>query len=152
MSDRVEVGDHLLLDNQLCFALYDASRKVTSLYRQHLKSLGLTYPQYLVLMVLWEHGCLTVKELGNRLSLDSGTLTPMLKRLEAGGYLNRNRSKKDERELEVKLTQKGKDVSTEADCIPGKLVCSFGLEEDKIFELRDSLKEFINSINQGESK
>ena len=146
MSDRVEVGEHLLLENQLCFALYDASRKVTQLYRNHLKEIGITYPQYLVIMVLWEKSYVTVKELGARLNLDSGTLTPLLKRLEKGNFITRSRSEKDERELVVALTDKGKSVSIDADCIPEKLLCSFGLPTEEVFRLRDLLKEFSKSI------
>jgi len=152
MSGKVKVGDHLLLENQLCFALYDASRKVTQLYRTHLKKLGLTYPQYLVIMVLWQEEQVTVKELGARLNLDSGTLTPLLKRLEKGGFLTRCRSKKDERELVVQLTDQGKNVSVDADCIPEKLLCSFGLPTEKVFALRDALKEFCTSIDCAKEK
>lgn len=148
MSSKVEVGEHLLLENQLCFALYDASRRVTQLYREHLKGLGITYPQYLVIMVLWEEGCVSVKELGARLNLDSGTLTPLLKRLEKGGFLTRTRSKKDERELVVELTKKGRMISVDADCIPNKLLKKFGLPKEKIFELREFLKEFSKSIEE----
>jgi len=148
MSDKVIVGEHLKLENQLCFALYDASRKVTQLYRSHLKEMNLTYPQYLVIMVLWERGRLTVKELGDRLNLDSGTLTPLLKRLEKGDFLTRTRSKKDERELIVSLTEKGKSISNNADCIPEKLLCSFGLPTEKVFQLRDDLQEFCTSVEK----
>lgn len=102
-------GDAALrLDNQLCFALYSASLAMTKAYKPLLDALGLTYPQYLVMLVLWEHGMLSVSELGERLFLDSGTLTPLLKRMEAGGWLARVRSLEDERRVMVSLTPAGR--------------------------------------------
>lgn len=147
MADKVEVGDHLLLDNQLCFALYDASRKMTHLYRPLLKELNLTYPQYLVLMVLWEHGKLTVNELGARLNLDSGTLTPLLKRMESNDFVIRRRADDDERKVFIALTEKGREISVEADKIPEQLVCKSGVNIERIFKLRDDIKEFIESLD-----
>ena len=98
--------DPLLLDNQLCYALYAAAHRMTKSYRPMLERMGLTYPQYLVLLVLWETDGVTVSEIGRRLRLDSGTLTPVLKRLEAGGFLVRNRRRTDEREVEIALPGK----------------------------------------------
>lgn len=108
----------LLLDNQLCFALYSASLTMTKLYKPLLQNLGVTYPQYLVLLTLWEHDEVTVSELGERLYLDSGTLTPLLKRLEASGFVRRQRSAKDERHVIVSLTEKGMALRQDAQTIP----------------------------------
>lgn len=112
----------LLLDNQLCFALYSASLAMTKLYKSLLESLGLTYPQYLVLLVLWEHETLTVSELGERLYLDSGTLTPLLKRMEAATLLQRTRSAQDERRVLITLTAAGRKLKSRAAKIPACVV------------------------------
>ena len=108
------------LANQLCFPLYAAARNVTGLYTPWLKPLGLTYTQYIVLMVLWEQDGLQVSEIGEKLLLDSGTLTPLLKKMEAQGYLTRTRSKLDERSVIVTLTEKGKKLKEEVGEIPMK--------------------------------
>ncbi len=113
--------DELLkLENQLCFPLYAAARKVTSLYTPLFKPLGITYTQYIVFLALWEENEMTVGELGKRLYLDNGTLTPLLKKLEENGYVARTRSKKDERVVTVSVTQKGMDLKTKASEIPLK--------------------------------
>ena len=109
---------HLRLDQQLCFPLYAASNLMTRLYRPLLDELGLTYPQYLALLVLWERDGLTVSELGERLSLDSGTLTPLLKRMEAAGLLSRLRDAADERRVLIRLTADGRQLKTRAQRIP----------------------------------
>jgi DNA-binding MarR family transcriptional regulator len=109
----------LLLDNQLCFALYSASLAMTKLYKPLLDAIGLTYPQYLALLVLWERDGLTVSELGKRLSLDSGTLTPLLKRLEAAGFVSRLRDTADERRVHIQLTPDGRSLKVRASHIPG---------------------------------
>lgn len=109
----------LQLDNQLCFALYSTSLAMTKLYKPMLEELGLTYPQYLAMLVLWERDGLMVSELGERLYLDSGTLTPLLKRLEASGYISRIRAVDDERRVHITLTQTGRKLKTRAAKIPG---------------------------------
>lgn len=109
----------LLLDNQLCFALYSASLAMTRLYKPLLEELGLTYPQYLVMLVLWEGDGLMVSELGQRLSLDSGTLTPLLKRLEATGLISRLRDVADERRVHLHLTAAGRKLKAKAARVPG---------------------------------
>ena len=109
------------LGNQLCFPVYAASRVITSLYTPYLKPLGLTYTQYITMMVIWETGRINVKELGDRLYLDSGTLTPVLKSLEAKGYINRRRSKEDERILNVEITEAGELLRGKAENIPDKV-------------------------------
>jgi DNA-binding MarR family transcriptional regulator len=108
----------LKLDNQLCFALYSASLAMTKLYKPLLEELGLTYPQYLVMLVLWEQDGLMVSELGQRLSLDSGTLTPLLKRLEAAGLISRIRDVADERRVHINLTAAGRKLKTRAAVVP----------------------------------
>src|SRR5438477_2811044 len=118
MRNEVLVSDSLLLDDQLCFALYAASRAVTGLYRSLLDGLGLTYPQYLVMLVLWAEGSCAVKDLAAALSLDYGTLTPLLKRLEAAGYLDRTRSRDDERTVEIALTARGEALRDRARAVP----------------------------------
>ena len=109
----------LQLDNQLCFALYSTSLAMTKVYKPLLDELGLTYPQYLAMLVLWERDGLMVSELGERLYLDSGTLTPLLKRLEVSGYISRVRDAKDERRVNITLTSSGRKLKTRAAKIPG---------------------------------
>lgn len=112
-------GQALLLDNQLCFALYSASLAMTKLYKPMLEELGLTYPQYLALLVLWEEDGIAVSALGERLSLDSGTLTPLLKRMETAGLVSRLRDATDERRVLIRLTAAGRQLKTRAEHIPG---------------------------------
>ena len=116
---RITSDQALQLDHQLCFALYSASLAMTKLYKPLLDELGLTYPQYLVLLVLWEQDGVTVSELGQRLHLDSGTLTPLLKRMEAAGLLSRLRDVQDERRVLVRLTAQGRQLKRRAGRIPG---------------------------------
>ena len=108
----------LRLENQLCFPLYAASREVIKLYKPYLDVLDLTYTQYIAMLLLWEHGSMTVKEIGDYLFLDSGTLTPLLKKLEAKGVISRTRSQKDERNLDVALTDAGRALRDKALSIP----------------------------------
>ena len=117
-ANNNSINPALLLDNQLCFALYSASLAMTKLYKSLLEALGLTYPQYLVMLVLWERDGLMVSELGERLFLDSGTLTPLLKRLEASGLIARIRDVQDERRVHITLTQTGRALKAEAAQIP----------------------------------
>lgn len=114
----VSADDLLRLDNQLCFAVYALSREITRLYRPELERLGLTYPQYLVMLLLWETDGLIVRALGDRLYLDSGTLTPLLKRLEQAGFVSRHRSSGDERQVQIFLTERGKALRRDALCMP----------------------------------
>jgi DNA-binding MarR family transcriptional regulator len=138
----------LRLDNQLCFALYSASLSMTKLYRPLLLQLGLTYPQYLVMLVLWEGDELRVSELGERLFLDSGTLTPLLKRLEAAGLVARRRSAADEREVRVSLTPAGRALRAQAEPIPDALLCATGCELPEVIELTQTLQRLRRSINE----
>ena len=130
----------LRLDNQLCFALYGAANRMTRLYRPLLDALGLTYPQYLAMLVLWEASPRTVGALGDALDLDSSTLTPLLKRLEAGGLVERARDPEDERRVIVALTEKGRALREQAVSIPEKLFCALDMPLETMGALRDQLK------------
>lgn len=130
----------LRLDNQLCFALYGAANRMTRLYRPLLDALGLTYPQYLAMLVLWEASPRTVGALGDALDLDSSTLTPLLKRLEAGGLVERARDPEDERRVIVALTDKGRALRDQAASIPEKLFCALDMPLETMGALRDQLK------------
>ncbi|MBD0420561.1 MarR family transcriptional regulator [Streptomyces sp. TRM S81-3] len=129
----------LLLDDQLCFALYAAQRAVTAAYRPLLDDLGLTYPQYLVLLVLWERGETTVKGLATALRLDYGTVSPLLKRLEAAGLLRRERSARDERSVLVAVTGRGEELRERAARVPGALLSATGLGGPEVARLREEL-------------
>ncbi|MBU3126543.1 MarR family transcriptional regulator [Clostridium tagluense] len=132
----------LKLDNQLCFALYACSREITKLYKPALDKLGITYTQYISLLVLWEKDNITVKEMGKKLHLDSGTLTPLLKKLECMELVNRTRDTVDERKVFVKLTQKGIELKEMAIEIPNRILCSTGLT----LQSAELLKENITSL------
>ena len=121
----------LKLENQLCFPLYAAARQVVSLYTPYLKELGLTYTQYIVFLVLWEGDGIPVGELGRRLYLDNGTLTPLLKKLESAGYLTRSRDKDDERVVTVTLTESGQALKEKAKDIPLKIGSCIKLKEEE---------------------
>ncbi|MFF2379352.1 MarR family winged helix-turn-helix transcriptional regulator [Streptomyces sp. NPDC058108] len=124
-------GGSLLLDDQLCFALYAASRAVTARYRPLLDELGLTYPQYLVMLVLWEQDSITVRDLGNALQLESSTLSPLLKRLEAAGLLRRERRAEDERSVAIRLTDAGARLQEQADAVPLAIGDAMGLTPEQ---------------------
>ena len=136
-----QIQPELLLDNQLCFALYSASLAMTKLYKPLLDALGLTYPQYLVMLVLWEHDDITVSALGERLSLDSGTLTPLLKRMEAAGWLVRQRSAEDERRVQVSLTPVGHELRARAATVPGCVVAQTGCKLPELMALTQQLQQ-----------
>ena len=138
--------DLLRLDNQLCFALYAATRAVAKTYRQRLGPMGLTYPQYLVLVVLWQQDGITISELGRQLILDSGTLTPLVKRLETMGHVSRQRSKEDEREVNVWLTSKGLDLRDMALDARRFVACRLDMTEEQIGELRSELMDLIGRL------
>lgn len=136
----------LTLDNQLCFALYSASLAMTKLYKPVLAPLGLTYPQYLTLLALWERDGQGVSELGERLYLDSGTLTPLLKRMEAGGWLLRQRSTDDERRVIVSLSPKGQALRVKARSVPRALAESTGLDHPQIAQLTQRLQRLRGQL------
>lgn len=140
--------EQLKLDNQLCFLLYSASRSMTRRYRPLLDELELTYPQYLVMMVLWENQGKTcsIGDIGELLMLDTGTLTPLLKRLEQNGLLNRQRGKDDERRVDVLLTEKGAALRAKAEQVPLKLQCDLNVSEEDL-QLRDQLMTLLKELN-----
>lgn len=142
--------DNLKLDNQLCFAIYALSREITRLYRPILLDIGLTYTQYIVMLVLWEQDAIALKDMGKKLNLDSGTLTPLLKKLESEGLIIRKRDEKDERNLLVYLTDKGRNLMGTAEEVPEKMACKIPLPMDEIVELRDKIKQIINQIEVNE--
>ncbi|MFI6822603.1 MarR family winged helix-turn-helix transcriptional regulator [Micromonospora sp. NPDC050187] len=144
------MDDDLTLRRQVCFALYAASRAVTDVYRPILDGLGLTYPQYLVLLVLWERGdaAPTVSELGTALRLDSGTLSPLLKRLEGAGLVVRRRAARDERRVEVELTDAGRALREPACDVPHRVAASTGLTLDELVALRDTLTRVTETIHR----
>jgi DNA-binding MarR family transcriptional regulator len=131
--------DDLLLDNQLCFALYSTSLMMTKVYKPLLQALGLTYPQYLAMMVLWERDGLTVGEVSTRLLTDPGSLTPLLKRLEGEGLISRTRSKDDERVVLLHLTEQGRALQHKALTVPGCILSASGLDLTSLRELQDKL-------------
>ncbi|WP_019027544.1 MarR family winged helix-turn-helix transcriptional regulator [Colwellia piezophila] len=142
------MSDNLLLDKQLCFRLYSLNKLMCRLYAPVLKELALTYPQYLVMMVLWQYKAgISVKNLGIKLDLDSGTLSPLLKRMETQQLLKRERQKKDERVVIIKLTQKGIDLRQAAEHIPAKMFAVTGFSPEKLQSLNVELDRLIENIS-----
>jgi DNA-binding MarR family transcriptional regulator len=146
----MENYDSLKLDNQLCFPLYACSKEIVRLYKPFLDEIDLTYTQYIVMMVMWETGEINVKSLGERLYLDSGTLTPLLKKLETKGYITRHRSAEDERNVIIKLTEDGEALKKKAVCIPEKMQGCVHLTRDEAFELYRLLHKVLSTIGEGE--
>ncbi|MBO5137949.1 MAG: MarR family transcriptional regulator [Spirochaetaceae bacterium] len=140
--------DCLKLGNQLCFPLYAASREIIKKYRPHLEKLDLTYTQYIAMMVFWEEKCLNVKDLGKKLFLDSGTLTPVLKSLEAKGYVFRYRLPEDERVVMVKITELGESLKEQAVKIPEALTACVPLPKEEAFQLFQLLHKLLNVISE----
>jgi DNA-binding MarR family transcriptional regulator len=136
----------LELDAQLCFALYSTSLAMTKTYKPLLDKVGLTYPQYLTMLVLWESDDLTVKQMAERLSLDSATMTPLLKRLEAQGYVKRVRGIEDERQVHIRLTDAGRALKHAIRDIPGEIYCAAGSDADRLIKLRDDLVQLRRSL------
>lgn len=146
------MSDLLRLESQLCFALYSASRAMTSAYQPLLEALELTYPQYLVMLVLWEEDGVKVSRIGERLYLDSATLTPLLKRLEARGVVTRRRSKSDERVVEIFLTEEGRALKKKAERVPREIFCKTSLSLDELATLRSKLQEITSALHLLEKK
>lgn len=136
----------LALDNQFCFALYSASHAMTKTYKPMLDQLGLTYPQYLVMLVLWEQDAILVKEIGARLFLDSGTLTPLLKRLEANGLVSRNRDPHDERQVRIVLSPQGRALRQAAQDIPRQVLCASGQQVAALGKMRAELAQVRDDL------
>lgn len=139
--------DWLRLDRQLCFALYSSSLAMTKLYKPLLEPLGLTYPQYLVMLVLWEQDGISVSTLGQRLSLDSGTLTPLLKRLEAAALISRRRAEDDERRVDITLSESGRALKSQAQDIPAQLACASACSLDELVSLTRRLHELREQLS-----
>lgn len=147
--------DRLKLDNQLCFAIYACSREITKLYQPYLEVLGVTYSQYLVLMVLWERQECTVKEIGEALYLDSGTLTPLLKRLQSAGFIHRERSAQDERKVMITLTDAGRELKNKALSIPDAIqgdACLNSTEFEALLGQFKGLLEKVHETNMNTAK
>ncbi|MEK3883478.1 MarR family transcriptional regulator [Paenibacillus sp. PL2-23] len=142
----MHTDDTLKLDNQICFSIYAASREITKLYRPLLQELGLTYTQYVTMLALWEQDEVSVSALGARLYLDSGTLTPLLKKLEAAGLLTRMRDKHDERSVIVTLTEQGRQLREKAVCIPEKLVAGLNATKEEGVELLALMRELLHRV------
>ncbi|MBN8237960.1 MarR family transcriptional regulator [Marinobacter hydrocarbonoclasticus] len=147
MTDNDQI---LALDNQICFALYAANRAVTARYRPILEELGLTYPQYLVMLVMWEADREGIKprvsDLGARLRLDSGTLTPLLKRLEQRDLLQRARLAEDERVVRLRLTNAGRALRAKAANVPGRLICGLDIDPERLLSLRQELRSLLEIL------
>ena len=139
--------DVLQLDQQLCFAVHVAARAYDGFYRQVLADTGLTYPQYLVMLVLWEHGEATVKTLGERLRLDSGTLSPLLKRMEAAGLVSRRRDTRDERSVLVVPTEQGRALKARGARVPVEAFGATGLSVDELIDLRTRLERLTAALD-----
>ena len=146
MNPVKQPGNPLALDNQFCFALYSASHAMTKAYKPLLDALGLTYPQYLVMLVLWEQDAVPVKDIGSRLFLDSGTLTPLLKRLEAGGLLERHRDPEDERQVLIVLTPEGRTLREQALHVPYQVHQSCGQDLPTVERLRAALSTIRDDL------
>ncbi len=141
-------NDPLLLSNQACFALYSANLAMTRIYRPLLEALGLTYPQYLAMLLLWEEDGRSMKALGERLGLDSGTLTPLLKRLEGQGLVSRARDPQDERLVRIRLTPEGAVLRDKAECLPTHIAAAAGCSVEELASLRDALLKLRDDLNR----
>lgn len=138
--------DAMKLENQFCFVVYALSREIIKVYRPFLNEIGLTYTQYLVMLVLWEKDGIPLKDLGTSLNLDSGTLTPLLKKLEQSGHIIRKRDLKDERNLIIHLTEMGKELIDKAESVPGEIRCKLPLKDEEIASLREQIKDILKSL------
>jgi MarR family transcriptional regulator, organic hydroperoxide resistance regulator len=145
MSDQ---DDYLKLDNQVCFALYSASNAMSRAYQPLLKALDLTYLQYIVMMVLWEEKEINVKALGAKTHLDSGTLTPLLKRLEVKGYVLRTRSIEDERVRVITLTPAGVELKEQAQTVPVEMLCLSKMNEDELKSLKVQCEQLLGNLTK----
>lgn len=141
-----DIDQLLRLDNQFCFALYSASLAMTKTYKPFLDNLGLTYPQYLAMLILWEQDDVLVKDIGERLFLDSGTLTPLLKRLESAGLIERKRDAADERQVRITLTKSGRTLKRKAHEVPLQVLCASGQTPEMLAQLRSALSTIRNDL------
>lgn len=152
MTEDQHPDDPLRLDRQICFPLYAASNLINRLYRPVLSKLGLTYPQYLVMLALWEQAPRTVGALGEALYLDSGTLTPLLKRMEQAGLLTRKRDPEDERRVQVDLTGEGRALRAEAQRVPETLTAGFEGDPADVEKLRDSVQALVATLAKHQTR
>ncbi|QWU14186.1 DNA-binding transcriptional regulator, MarR family [Paenibacillus sophorae] len=152
MTQKSTTIQELLLDNQLCFTIYACSREITKLYQPFLDKLGLTYSQYIVMLVLWEKGQCAVKEIGAALYLDSGTLTPLLKRLQAAGLIIRERSQEDERKVLISPTDEGWALQDRAKEIPGVMVEGMKMSKEEFGDLLLQFRSLLNRVHQANSR
>ncbi len=150
--DMAGEDELLKLDNQLCFSLYVCSKEVIKRYKPLLEPYGLTYTGYITMMALWEKDNVNVKELGSRLFLDSGTLTPLLKKLEAQGYVERTRDPRDERNIIIRLTEKGRDLKQMAVCVPRQMIDSLDIGNMKAVVLMKTLHQLMDAFAEDEAK
>lgn len=152
MDKNKNTCEQLRLENQLCFPLYAASRQIVNLYTPHLKPLGITYTQYLVFLVLGEYDNMKVSEIGQRLYLDNGTLSPLLKKLEKEGYILRTRSSEDERIVIISLTEKGRDFYNSLEAVPAQIGKCVSLPPEKAMQLYTLLYELLNATKGADDK
>ena len=150
MQTAKTVPEGLRLENQLCFPLYACAKEVVRRYREPQEPLGLTYTQYIVMMILWEYGNMTEGELGRIIHLESGTLAPLLKRLEKQGLINRSRPESNERKLYIKLTDKGQEMKHEAEAVPCAIRSNIPLEDHEIMQLRELLNKTMTRMLETE--
>lgn len=149
----METNPHNLnLEDHLCFSLYACSRAILRLYRPYLDELQLTYPQYLVLVTLWEKQQSTIKELGKALNLDTGTLTPLLKRMEAAGLIERRRDTVDERVVNILITKAGKALQENASCVPQSLFDASGMSKKELDEINKTIMRLLHLLNATDEK
>jgi MarR family transcriptional regulator, organic hydroperoxide resistance regulator len=142
------MSESLKLSNQICFPIYSLSKEIIQQYRPFLDELDLTYPQYLVMLVLWENDFLTVGQIGEKLNLDTGTLTPLLKRLELKKCINRTRSEEDERIVRISLTDFGKKLKEKAVCIPSKMREQYDLSEEELIVFNTIIQKILTKQNK----
>jgi MarR family transcriptional regulator, organic hydroperoxide resistance regulator len=147
--DNANGNGEVPIEDYLCLALYTASRAVTGFYRDLLAELELTYPQYLVMRLLWQRGSTPVKDIGSTLALDYGTLSPLLKRLEARGLIRRERRSDDERSVQISLTDQGEAMAPKADRVPTELTCAVGLDEHATDQLLSTLRLITEAVSSG---
>ncbi|MGY5958577.1 MarR family transcriptional regulator [Kosakonia sp. BK9b] len=148
MKTTPNTTEQLALDNQFCFALYSTNLALHKLYRQLLAPMNLTYPQYLVMLVLWEKDDITVSEVGERLFLDSATLTPLLKRLESAGLIRRQRSRQDERQVIITLSESGRALQQQATAIPASISCAMACDSATMHDIKQQLEQLRQRFQQ----
>jgi len=143
--------EHLKLENQLCFPIYATSRMITRIYQPYLEKLDLTYPQFLVMMVMWEHNSLTVGQIGSKLYLNTNTITPILKKLISKKYISKQRSVEDERIVHISLTDIGKEIQKQSAHIPECIINASGMSQDDLITMKTLMDNFLNNVTSNKS-